>query len=311
MKLVTFSLPGLAGDRIGAISGARVLDFTPDARLPWRSMVHLLEAGPAAIDQARTVLAEAEAGTGQAEWLALDSVTLGPPVPGARKLFALAGNYAEHIQESIKHAGISQAPRVFMKPPSTVLRGDGAPITLHRYARGVDWEAELAVVIGARARYVDRADALGYVAGYSCFNDVSERKFQVFPRERRTEWDGFFDWLNGKWVDGFGPMGPALVTPEEVGDPQDLDISLTVNGTVQQSANTRQMIFDVATIIEFLSAFCTLEPGDIIATGTPAGVGDAKGVYLSAGDTVQVRIQRVGTLTNPVVAEAPSDGSAG
>jgi len=311
MKLVSYSLPERAGTRIGALVGDRVLDFTADPRLPWPSMVDLLEAGPAAMDQARAVLAEAEAGAGTAQWFDRDAVILGPPVPGARKLFALAGNYAEHIEESIKHAGISQAPRVFMKPPSTVLRGDGAPIVLHRHARAIDWEAELAVVIGARAKYVSRADALAYVAGYSCFNDVSERKFRVFPHERRSEWDGFFEWLNGKWVDGFGPMGPALVTPDEVGDVQDLDISLTVNGTVQQSANTRQMIFDVATIIEFLSAFCTLEPGDIIATGTPAGVGDARGVYLSAGDTVQVRIDRVGTLTNPVIAEAPSDGSVG
>ena len=241
---------------------------------------------------------------GATETVPLEGVIWRPPIPDARKLFALAGNYMAHIEEGGKKSvSSSQTPRVFMKPPSTTLRAHGDPIVLHRHARGVDYEAELAVVIGHRARYVKKSEAMSVVAGYSCLNDVSERKFRIYDRDETTKWDSFFDWLNCKWVDGFAPMGPALVTADEIDDPHELDIGLSVNGEERQASNTRMTIFDIPTIIEFISAFCTLEPGDIIATGTPAGVGDARGTYLADGDAVRVSIASVGVLENPVVAE--------
>ncbi len=303
MKLVTFRTAESAGqDRIGVLLDDGVVPLPDDGPAPAGSMVGFLEVGDDAFSFARQVLDNA--GLAE-EAIPLERVTLRPPVPDARKLFALAGNYLAHIQEGRKRmADAAATPRVFMKPPSTTLRGPAEPIPLHRYARGVDYEAELAVVIGRRAKYVTRADAMDYVAGYSCLNDVSERKFRVFERDETTEWDSFFDWLNGKWIDGFAPMGPALVTCDEVPNVSELSISLTVNGEERQRASCGQMIFDIPTIIEFISAFCTLEPGDIIATGTPAGVGDPAGVYLQDGDVVEVRVPGVGVLRNPVETEA-------
>jgi 2-keto-4-pentenoate hydratase/2-oxohepta-3-ene-1,7-dioic acid hydratase in catechol pathway len=260
-------------------------------------MVEFLEAGEAGLAIACNALAA------PTSTHALEEVELQAPVSGARKLLALAGNYLKHVEESRNVSrATTETPRVFMKPPSTTLIGPGAPIVLGRYAHGVDWEAELAVVIGRKASGVRREEAMGYVAGYACLNDVSEREFRVFPREETGEWDRFFDWLNGKWGDSYAPMGPYLVTSDEVGDPSALEVSLTLNGVQKQSSSTGRMIFDIGTIIEFISAFCTLEPGDIIATGTPEGVGHPRGEHLAAGDRVEVSITGLGVLSNPVVA---------
>jgi 2-keto-4-pentenoate hydratase/2-oxohepta-3-ene-1,7-dioic acid hydratase in catechol pathway len=174
--------------------------------------------------------------------------------------------------------------------------GPGEPIELPSITNQVDYEAELGVVIGRRARRVAEANALSYVGGYAPFNDVSARDFQ-----HRTS-----QWTIGKTFDTFAPIGPALVTADEVPDPQALDIRTVIGDEVLQSSNTRQMIFSVAQLIAYLSAVMTLEPGDILATGTPSGVGGARKPprFLKAGETVRVELSSLGTLENPVVAGA-------
>jgi 2-keto-4-pentenoate hydratase/2-oxohepta-3-ene-1,7-dioic acid hydratase in catechol pathway len=190
-----------------------------------------------------------------------------------------------------------------MKPPSTALIGSGEAIRLPRIGQAIDWEGELAVVIGHRGRHIPAAEAERYIAGYSCFNDVSERRLAVPAACTPREKDKFFNWLVGKWLDTAGPMGPYLVTRDEVPDPHSLSLRVRVSGEVMQDANTGQMIFTVPELIEFISRVVTLEPGDIIATGTPAGTGSARNQFLRPGDVVEVEIEGLGVLTNPVVAE--------
>ena len=165
---------------------------------------------------------------------------------------------------------------------------------------------DLAVVIGRRAKNVSPQAAGGYVAGYTIANDVSARSATFAEGRAKREKDEFFDWLHGKWPDGFCPMGPWLVTPEEVGDARDLELELTVNGKARQKASTSMMIFDVFEIVSFCSHLMTLLPGDVIATGTPSGVAAATGEYLRAGDVITCRIERIGELTNTLGAAPQS-----
>jgi 2-keto-4-pentenoate hydratase/2-oxohepta-3-ene-1,7-dioic acid hydratase in catechol pathway len=150
---------------------------------------------------------------------------------------------------------------------------------------------------------VKEADALSVVAGYTVINDISDRKFRPNPQRKKREKDSFFDWLHGKWHDSFCPCGPCILSADALPDPQTLPLRLALNGQTQQDASTALMIFPVAAVVEFISSFVTLEPGDIISTGTPAGVGNAKGLYLKPGDTLEATIGLVGTLTTPVRAE--------
>jgi 2-keto-4-pentenoate hydratase/2-oxohepta-3-ene-1,7-dioic acid hydratase in catechol pathway len=158
-------------------------------------------------------------------------------------------------------------------------------------------------VIGRHCKNVDEADALQFVAGYTVVNDITDRKFTPNPSRKARERDKFFDWLHGKWHDTFCPMGPCIVSADSIRDPQSLDIGLTVNGGEKQNSNTSQMVYSVAAVVSFLSRFVTLEPGDIISTGTPSGVGSATGTYLRQGDVVRATIAGIGTLENPVEAE--------
>jgi 2-keto-4-pentenoate hydratase/2-oxohepta-3-ene-1,7-dioic acid hydratase in catechol pathway len=158
-------------------------------------------------------------------------------------------------------------------------------------------------VIGRTCRDVDEADALGYVAGYTVVNDISDRKFTPNPERKPRERDRFFDWQHGKWHDTFCPVGPCIVTSDAVEEPQALGIQLTVNDEIKQDSTTSKMIFPVAAIVSFLSRFVTLEPGDLISTGTPSGVGSSTGTYLRPGDIVRATITGIGTLENPVEAE--------
>lgn len=223
----------------------------------------------------------------------LDSFTVRSPVASPQKVIAIGLNYADHARE----AGLEppKAPVAFVKTPNSII-GPGAPI---RYAKDdtseVDYEAELAVVIGRKARKVSQAHALDYVFGYTACNDVSARDAQFA--------DG--QWVRGKSFDTFCPLGPSIVTTDEIPDPQALRIACRVNGTTLQDSTTGEMIFSVAEIISYLSRFMTLEPGDVIATGTPFGVGFARTppVYLLNGDVVEVDIERIGVLTNPVETE--------
>ncbi len=222
-------------------------------------------------------------------------VRLLAPIPRpARNIFCMGRNYAEHAAE--RGAQAPDRPVFFTKPPTTVI-GAGAAIVHHGSTSELDYEAELAVVIGRGGRDIPRAEALSHVFGYTNLNDVTARDLQRAHQQ----------WFKGKSLDTFCPMGPALVTADEVPDPQGLSIQLRVNGKVRQSANTSQMIFDVATLIEVLSMGMTLEPGDILATGTPSGVGAATGEFLKPGDVVEVEVEGLGCLINRVVAPDPAD----
>lgn len=228
------------------------------------------------------------------------------PIPRPNKIFLLAGNYADHVRErggmAVERA--ETYPYVFMKP-CTALNHPSRPVVLPKIAPdAVDWELELAVVIGKRCRAVPEAEALNYVAGYTIINDITQRKFRPNPERKKREKDTFFDWLHGKWFDTFCPCGPCITPVDAIADPQNLSMELRVNGEVKQAGNSGQMVFPVAAIIEFISNMVTLEPGDLISTGTPAGVGAAKGTFLQTGDVIEGRIGQIGTLRTSVIAES-------
>jgi 2-keto-4-pentenoate hydratase/2-oxohepta-3-ene-1,7-dioic acid hydratase in catechol pathway len=216
---------------------------------------------------------------------------LGCPVTGTGKFVAIGLNYADHAAEA--GLPIPKEPIIFMKATSCMQGPDDA-VMLPKGSVKSDWEAELGIVIGTRARYVSQKSALDHVAGYCVVNDVSEREYQI---ERGGTWD------KGKCCDTFGPIGPWLVTRDEVPNPQKLDMWLEVNGRRMQAGNTRTMIFGVAKIISYVSQFMTLEPGDVITTGTPPGVGmGAKPpVYLKKGDVMRLGIEGLGEQQQLVV----------
>ena len=238
--------------------------------------------------------------------LPLGDVRLLVPIPRPPKVLLLAGNYSAHVAERGGTVAEREEtfPYVFMKPPTTTLTNPGDPVVIPRASPDhVDWECELGVVIGRRCRDVPEAEALGYVAGYTVVNDVTDRRFRPNPTRKERERDKHFDWLHGKWHDTFLPVGPCILAADAVPDPQGLRLTLAVNGRTRQDATTAQMVFSVAAVVAFLSTFITLEPGDLIATGTPAGVGSATGEYLRPGDVVAATVQGIGTLVNPFVAE--------
>jgi 2,4-didehydro-3-deoxy-L-rhamnonate hydrolase len=216
----------------------------------------------------------------------------GCPVNGVGKFIAIGLNFADHAEES--GVPIPKEPVVFMKATSCI-QGSNDPVMLPKGSKKTDWEVELGVVIGTRARYVSKKDALAHVAGYCVINDVSEREFQL---ERGPQWD------KGKGCDTFGPIGPWLVTTDEIANVQRLDMWLDVNGKRMQKGNTRTMIFDVAKLVSYVSEFMTLMPGDVITTGTPPGVGLGMKppTYLKRGDVVTLGIEGLGEQRQEVVA---------
>jgi 2-keto-4-pentenoate hydratase/2-oxohepta-3-ene-1,7-dioic acid hydratase in catechol pathway len=220
-------------------------------------------------------------------------VRYGPPVVGTSKFIAIGLNFADHAAESGQP--VPKEPILFMKATSCI-QGPNDDVMLPKDSVKTDWEVELGVVIGKTARYVEKDKALDYVAGYVTINDVSEREFQL---ERGGQW------VKGKGCDTFGPIGPWLVTGDEVGDPQDLDMWLDVNGKRMQTGNTKTMVFGVADLVAYVSQFMTLLPGDIITTGTPPGVGlgqKPEPVYLKAGDTIALGIEKLGDQAQKVVS---------
>jgi 2-keto-4-pentenoate hydratase/2-oxohepta-3-ene-1,7-dioic acid hydratase in catechol pathway len=303
MKLVTYLAPS-GGARLGVVAGEIVHDLAGLAEgfgmnLP-ATMLELLCMGDDGMALAREVLARTAA-SGRWPGTPLSDVRLLAPVPRPPKLLALAGNYQEHIKES-GHAAVTKAkitPRLFMKPATSVT-GPGQPILLPKVSATIDWELELLIVIGTGGKDIAAEDALAHVAGYSIFNDISSRTLHIAQGRDVRDGDGWFDWLLGKWQDSSGPMGPYLVTRDEVPQPNNLRLQLWVNDQLKQNANTGQMIFDVAETIAFASQFMTLEAGDVIATGTPSGVGATTGTYLKSGDIVRGEIEGLGVLTNPV-----------
>ncbi len=236
-----------------------------------------------------------------------DQVEFHLPVPRPNKLFLLAGNYAAHVEEGGELAKERREtfPYVFMKPPSTTLVPHRSQVPLPQgWEDGVDYELELAVVIGRRGRRIPEEEALQYVAGYTVINDLSHRTFRPNPQRVQRPRDAFFDWLHGKWFDGFCPCGPCVTAAAAVADPQALAMELRVNDQVRQQASTAQQIFPVAAVISFISQMVTLEPGDLISTGTPAGVGHAQGVFLRPGDEIHAHIERIGTLQTTIAEPA-------
>lgn len=218
---------------------------------------------------------------------------LGPPIAGTGKFICIGLNYADHAAES--GLAVPSEPVIFMKATSAIC-GPNDPIIIPRGSEKTDWEVELAVVIGTRAKYVSEEDALNYVAGYCVTNDVSERAFQI---ERQGQW------TKGKSCDNYGQIGPWLVTRDDVAEPQILSMWLKVNGETKQDGSTNTMVYGVAHVVSYLSQFMSLMPGDVISTGTPPGVGMGQDPqqYLRAGDVVELGIEGLGSQRQDVIAD--------
>ena len=288
MKLVTYVKDG--ENRPGAIvkrdGREAIVDLlAADASLP-SSIRALLEAGPLALQKAETAAEEAT------DLLEMSAIKLAAPIPNPDKILCIGLNYADHAAESGQP--LPDYPIVFSKYSNTVI-GSGDAIVLPKVTDQVDYEAELGFVIGKRARHVSEADALEYVAGYLNVNDVSARDYQT-----RTS-----QWTMGKSFDTFAPMGPALVTADELPDPHNLAIRLWIGDDTLQDSSTSQLIFSVPQLLADISEVMTLEPGDIVSTGTPPGVGAARTPprWLRPGETVNMEIEGLGVLSNLVVAE--------
>lgn len=238
--------------------------------------------------------------------LSVKGLKLEAPLARPGKIICLAGNYREHIVESgyiapQESATITQ--QLFLKPASAII-GDGDEIVIGSQNHTVGWETELAVVIGKRGRNIKAEDAYEHVFGYTILNDVSERGLNARVENRtKREMDGFFDWLAGKWFDCFAPSGPWIVTADEIDDPHNLEIKLTVNNRIRQQGNTRDMIFRIPEQIAYTSSIMTLEPGDIISTGTPVGAGVGGDKSLHDGDELVCEIEGIGKLRNKVRAD--------
>ncbi|HEY5640111.1 MAG TPA: fumarylacetoacetate hydrolase family protein [Dehalococcoidia bacterium] len=282
MRLATFIHEGRT--RIGALTRTgHLLDLSAaDPQLP-QAMIELLSQD-GWLERAR------KAAGGAPEILPTD-VQLEAPVPRPGKVLAIGLNYRDHAEESGQE--IPQRPMVFAKVPTCIV-GPGHPVYIPRVSRAVDWEAELCFVIGRKARYVKAADAVQYIAGYTIGNDISVRDWQLHSPT----------WMMGKGFDTHGPLGPAIATPDEF-DPGSAHIRLFVNDEMKQNSTLDQLIFSVGEIVEYLSTGFTLEPGDVIYTGTPAGIGAASHPpkFLKAGDIVRVEIGGLGVLENPVLEE--------
>ena len=290
MKLATFHSGG--STRIGVVDGDALVDLAAaEPSLP-RDMIELLAAGPPALAAARRAAAAGRARIPLAE------VALRAPVPRPPKFLAIGLNYADHVAES-RPAGYqaAEAP-IFFNKQSTCVIGAGEAIHVPRASYRVDYEGELAFVVGRACRHVPRERAPEVVAGFTIVNDVSVRDWQ-----RRTP-----TMTMGKSFDTHGPMGPWLVTPDEVGDPHALAIRTWVNGELRQDSSTKHLIHDCWAQIEHLTTAFTLEVGDVISTGTPAGVGGAMNPpkWLVPGDHVRIEIEKIGVLENPVIEE-PAD----
>jgi len=285
MRFVTFMSP--AGAAVpGAIVGDQILNLQP-AGFP--DIVNIIAGGPAALAAIDRYLKSPSS----SEVIHLAGAALLAPIPRPPKVICVGLNYRDHAAEAKME--IPPVPTIFSKFSSSII-GPGAPVILPRNSQKPDYEAELAFIIGAGGRHIPAARWHEHIFGYMCLNDVSARDFQLATSQ----------WLMGKTFDTFAPTGPWITTADEIDDPHNLDISMEINGEVLQDSNTRELIFAIPQLVEFLSSVFTLEPGDVVTTGTPAGVGFSKKPprWLRPGDEMVVRIQGLGELRNPVVAEA-------
>lgn len=287
MKLVTFTQGGTT--RIGAVEAEEVVDFSVQGGDMPRDMLTFLEQGQAALARAREVCA-----TGRGR-VALRDVKLEAPIHRPPKILAVGLNYRDHIEETGRPMPV--VPMIFNKQSTSVI-GPGGAIYRPQDSEQLDYEGELGVVIGTRCRRVPKDKTAGVIAGYTIVNDVSVRDWQM--RSATT--------TMGKSWDTHCPLGPYIVTTDEVPDPHQLDLRTWVNGSLRQHSNTKHLIFDCFDIVAHLSTAFTLEPGDVIATGTPSGVilGMDPKIWLKPGDVVRIAIDQLGVLENPVVAEPDS-----
>jgi 2-keto-4-pentenoate hydratase/2-oxohepta-3-ene-1,7-dioic acid hydratase in catechol pathway len=299
MKLSTYLHDGQQS--CGIITEKGIIDIGSGTDGKVRSIHQILAEGDPAMAEIAGLADSAK------DFIRIEDVKLLSPIPRPGKIIGLAGNYEKHIIEGGFKLGLTESPRSSTVPrpflmPGTVITGPDCEIPWPAFSEEIDYEVELAVVIGKSAKCVPPDEALDYVAGYTIANDISARSVTFKENRKDRPWDEFFDWLGGKWSDGFLPLGPYLATADEIEDVQTLELKLSVNGRVRQKANTSQMIFTVADIVSFLSFLMTLEPGDVIATGTPEGVAMATGEFLQPGDKIECRIENLGTLTNTLAA---------
>jgi len=286
MKLATFTHDG--STRIGLADGDDIIDLTAAAPSLPREMIAFLEAGPDAMETARASIAAGAR-------IPLADVRLEAPIARPPKFLAVGLNYADHVAES--GMDTPEHPTIFNKQ-STCITGPTDPVHVPKVSHVLDYEGEFGIVIGRRGRHVAREDAEDYIAGYLVVNDVTVRDWQF-----RTP-----TWTMGKSFDTHGPIGPWIVTTDEIRDPHQLGLRTYVNDELRQESNTKQLIFDCFFLIEHFSQAFTLEPGDIIATGTPGGVGilSKPPQLLKAGDVVRVEIDGIGQIENPIIDE-PDD----
>ena len=302
MRLVTYRETIESGARLGVIDGDLVVDVEKigaktGLSLP-ASMLDFIDLGPSAILSLRDTMKEFTGRFPARTGVPLVNVRLLAPIPRPRKnIFGIGLNYVEHVEESSRALNtakdLPKQPVIFSKPPTSVIGPDEAIAHNRKITQQLDWEVELAVVMGRVARRVSEADALSYVFGYSVMVDISARD------NRRAG-----QWIYSKGQDTFAPFGPCIVTADEIADPHALDLWLTVNGEIKQKSNTRHMLFKIPVLIADISAAITLEPGDIIATGTPEGVGAGRTPqeWLWPGDVIEAGVETIGRIRHPVVA---------
>jgi len=270
----------------GVLRGNEIASLKPAG---FDDMLSVIAGGAVAMEKIHLYLQSVPWG----DIMELEKTTLRAPIPRPPKIICVGLNYREHAAESKME--IPSVPTIFAKFPTAVI-GPGEEIVLPKNSTKPDYEAEFAFVIGKRSRHIPAADWRNYVFGYTILNDVSARDFQMATSQ----------WMMGKTFDTFAPFGPAIVTADEIPDPHALDISLSINGEQLQHSNTSNLIFNVPTLIEYLSSVFTLEPGDIVSTGTPSGVGFSHKPprWLRPGDQVVVKVEGLGELRNKVVAES-------
>jgi 2-keto-4-pentenoate hydratase/2-oxohepta-3-ene-1,7-dioic acid hydratase in catechol pathway len=300
MKLLTYTLKENYEPRLGFIHNNQVIDmedFGEISNFPLPStMLELIDMGFELVEELNDMITETEPAFLEEIAYEMDEVTFLAPIPKPRKnIIGIGLNYTEHVAESARTLDttgkLPQKPIIFSKPPTTVTATNTDIIKNTQLTSQLDWEVELAVVIGKKGKYVPKANAMDYVFGYTVINDIS-------ARDCRREGQ----WIVSKGQDTFAPMGPILVTKDEIENPHNLNLSLKVNGVEKQNSNTKFLLFKINDLIKDLSIVFTLEPGDIIATGTPAGVGAGRNPqeWLHDGDVVEASVEGIGTIVNTV-----------
>lgn len=300
MKLLTYTLKEIHEPRLGFLHNNQVIDmedFGEISNFPLpNNMLDLIDMGFEIVEELNDMIAETEASFFEEIAYEIDEITFLAPIPKPRKnIIGIGLNYTEHVAESARTLDttgkLPQKPIIFSKPPTTVTATNTEIIKNTKLTQQLDWECELAVIISKKGKYVPKADAMDYVFGYTVINDIS-------ARDCRREGQ----WIVSKGQDTFAPMGPILVTKDEIENPHNLNLSLKVNGVEKQNSNTKFMLFNINDLIEDLSTVFTLEAGDIIATGTPAGVGAGRNPqeWLNDGDVVEATVEGIGTIVNTV-----------